>query len=121
MSLENVSKFETLLQQSAELQDKLKAAYISFKGNKRDDREVFEALIAPLAEEAGLPYTYDEGVEVHMSGQELSDDELQAVAGGDGFCYLPAICPTTGIGQDVCHSFGTENNCPVVGEIIIKG
>ena len=86
MALENVAKFEELLQCSAELQDRLKVAYKAFP-NKKDERAVFDALIAPMAVEAGLPYTFDEGVEVHAGDRELSDAELQAVAGG-GTCYI---------------------------------
>jgi iron complex transport system substrate-binding protein len=58
--MSNVMKFEELLRSSEELQAKLRSATEAFAGDKTDEQAVFEAIIAPLAEEAGLPFTYDE-------------------------------------------------------------
>ena len=86
MALENVARFEELLRTDEALKAKLDAAAAAFEGEATDEA-VFEAVIAPLAAEAGLPFTYAEGKE-GFSAKELADSELEAVAGGGGFCYL---------------------------------
>lgn len=88
MSVENVAKFEELLRSSEDLQAKFAAASEAYEGSRDDERAVFEAIIAPLAQEAGLPFTYDEGMAYASSPRELNDAELDAVAGGGSWCYV---------------------------------
>ena len=91
MAIENVDKFEELLRNDEALKAKLDAAVAAFKGNVEDNAEVFAGIIIPLAEEVGLPFTYEEATEFSPS-RELSADELDAVAGGDwGFCILIGV------------------------------
>lgn len=87
MALENVSKFEDLLKEGGDIQAKLQELTAAFDGDKSDVKAVFEATVGKLAEELGLPFTFEEGAEAASEGVELSDDELDAVAGG-GFCFL---------------------------------
>lgn len=56
-------------------------------GDKGDERAVFEAVVAPIAAEVGLPFTFEDVVAASAS-RELDDTELDAVAGGDSFCYI---------------------------------
>ena len=83
--MSNVEKFEELLRSDEALQEKLRAAIDVYEGDKSDERAVFDAVIAPLAAEAGLPLSHDEWkslAELAREGVELSDEELEAVAGG---------------------------------------
>ena len=80
--MSNAKKFEELLRSDEALQAKLRDA---FDGDKADERAVFDAVVVPLAAEAGLPFSSDERkslAELAREGAELSDEELEAVAGG---------------------------------------
>lgn len=88
MAQENVGRFEELLKSDEALQAKFAELGKAFEGTDADDRALFEGILAPLAAEAGLPFTYEEGVAYASQGKELSDDELDAVAGGFSVCYI---------------------------------
>lgn len=99
MAQENVMKFEALLQSDKALQAKLNEATEAYAGDKDDARAVFDAVLAPLAEEAGMPFTYDEATTVADDARELDEAELEAFAGGKvGF--------SGGIGVGVCKELG---------------
>ena len=85
--MSNAKKFEELLRSDKTLQDKLTAAMDAFDGNKADEAEVFDAVIAPLAAAVGLPVTIEEIKGLAMDRVELDDNELDAVAGG-GTCFI---------------------------------
>ena len=110
--MSNVEKFEELLRSDETLQAKLRNATEAFAGNKSDGREVFDAVIAPLAAEAGIPFTYDEGRAFATKDAELSDEELDAVAGGG--CFLAGYnsepsanaCWDYEFGANACDSLG---------------
>lgn len=110
--MSNVEKFEELLRSSEELQARLRAATEAYEGDKADERAVFDAVVAPLAAEAGLPFTYEEGAEYAASGKGLSDAELDAVAGGGAFCFILGVgervdaCVTEYLGANACEVVG---------------
>ncbi len=112
MAFENVEKFEDLLRGSEELQAKMRAAADAYEGDKADEQAIFEAVIAPLAEEAGLPFSLEEGREFVISSRELTDDELDAVAGGKGGCYVIGggkeadACTDDILGAGACYAMG---------------
>ena len=86
------------------MQAKLKAAIEAFAGDKADEVAFFEATIAPLAAELGLPFSYEEGKSYSQGGVELSDDELEAVVGGS-ICYFAG-----GGGEpDAQNCYGNDN------------
>ena len=95
MSLENVGKFEDLLRTDEALQAKLCEAREAFGAEGADERAIFETLIAPLAAEAGLPFTFEEGKGFVVEGTELSDEELDAVSGGGA--WESPLCTGTGL------------------------
>lgn len=86
MANENVSKFEELLRTDEALQARLQELSSSFEGDKADFQAFFDATIGKLAAEAGLPFTMEEGRDSFAF--DLSDAELDAVAGGDGLCWI---------------------------------
>ena len=98
--MSNVTKFEELLRSDETLQAKLSVATEAFVGDKADERAVFDAVIAPLAEEAGLSFTYDDAVAFAKAGSEIDEAELDAVAGGseDKFGAAESVCFIAGGG-----------------------
>ena len=92
MAKENVGKFYDKLAQDAALAEKLNALDKDFaekNGTSVDDaamrEKAAEAIILPLAQEVGLPFTLDELKEYEqeqLKGLNLSEDELEQVAGG---------------------------------------
>ena len=87
MSLENVERFERLLKESEGLQAKLAAATKAYDGAEKDEA-MFEELLAPIAAGVGLPFTLDEALAHASTCRNLSDSELDAVAGGSTYCYI---------------------------------
>ena len=92
MAKANVGKFYEKLAQDAALAEKLNEMDKDFaekNGTSADDaamrEKAAEAIILPLAQEVGLPFTLDELKEYEqeqLKGLNLSEDELEQVAGG---------------------------------------
>ena len=92
MAKENVGKFYVKLQEDAALAEKLNEMDKDFaekNGTSADDaamrEKAAEAIILPLAQEVGLPFTLNELKEYEqeqLKGLNLSEDELEQVAGG---------------------------------------
>ena len=92
MAKANVGKFYDKLAQDAALAEKLNEMDKDFaekNGTSVDDaamrEKAAEAIILPLAQEVGLPFTLDELKEYEqeqLKGLNLSEDELEQVAGG---------------------------------------
>ena len=87
MSKDNAIKFIELLTSDSDIQEELRDATAAYDGPK-EEREVFDAVVAPIAAQAGLPFTFEEGVAASGVGRDLSEEELDAVAGGWGACYF---------------------------------
>ena len=92
MAKANVGKFYEKLAQDAALAEKLNEMDKNFaekNGTSADDvamrEKAAEAIILPLAQEVGLPFTLDELKEYEqeqLKELNLSEDELEQVAGG---------------------------------------
>ena len=92
MAKANVGKFYEKLAKDAALAEKLNEMDKDFaekNGTSADDaamrEKAAEAIILPLAQEVGLPFTLDELKEYEqeqLKGLNLSEDELEQVAGG---------------------------------------
>ena len=109
--MSNVEKFEELLRTDEALQAKLRAAGEAYEGDWSDERAVFDAVIAPLAEEEGVPFSFDEVSEYVQAGAELSDEDLDAVAGGKHGCLIvgtggTGACSTEYAGAIACKVVG---------------
>lgn len=87
MSRENARTFEAMLREDEALQAKLQELAASYAGDADDEQAVFEATVGNLAAELGLPFSLAEGREA-AAARELGDTELEAVAGGKGFCFF---------------------------------
>lgn len=108
--MSNAKKFEELLCSDEELQEKMRAAAEAFSGDASDEQAVFEAVVAPLAAEAGLPFTFEELMALAAASQELSLDDLDEAAGG--FCFGPGL----GEGTNACSNEKTgATACAGVG------
>jgi len=112
MAQENVFEFEKLLQGDEALQAKIAQAAEAYAGDKSDERAFFDAVVAPVAAQAGLPHTFDEVVAA-KDNRELDDAELDAVAGGEW-----SVCLVLGASSDVsatCASRVEGHACAYVG------
>ena len=107
---ENVEKFEELIRNDENVRARLNELAKSYPGDKNDERAFLEATVGKLAQEVGLPFTYEEGVEAH-SDKQMSADEIGQIAGGKGFCV--GIGGATG-GRE-CETTGHVCEGPGVG------
>jgi hypothetical protein len=133
MAKENVGKFYAKLQEDAALAEKLNALDKDFaekNGASSDDaamrEKAVEAIVIPLAEEVGLPFTLEELKEYEqdqMKNMTLSEDELDQVAGGRKAKSTPnsrkkgggAYCAFLGVGFGTVERKGNSAYCFVVG------
>ena len=101
MAIENGRRFEEKSNGDEALQARLKELSDAFDGDRQDPRAVFEAVVAPLATEVGLPYMYDEAVEYvdQRDDEDLTADEAKAVAGGWVACVIVGF---GGLEADTC-------------------
>jgi hypothetical protein len=90
MAQENLKKFYEKVNGDEELQKKIKALADSYTGDKSDEKAAFEAVIAPIAKEAGYEFTYEEAMEAAEEAEdgEITEDEAAAAAGGFAVCWV---------------------------------
>ena len=90
MAVENAKKFMELVASDEALQRKLEERTDAYEGDPADERAIFEAIILPVAKEAGFELSYEDMTSLADNknnkkgklGKKLSDDELMMVAGG---------------------------------------
>lgn len=82
---DNPTKFKRLIERDPSVRLEMQELARSYDGDRDDDRAVFDAVVAPVARSCGMPFTYEEAMDA-MAGvtRELSDDDLDMVAGGVG-------------------------------------
>ena len=118
---QDVRKFEELMRNDPEIQKKLVERAENYTGDKTDAKELFNEVILPVAKEAGLEATYEEMVEYINSlnltpGDELSEDELQQIAGGYKNEW-ELRCAFIGY----CSAPGTSNDDEAIGACLTLG
>jgi len=95
--VDDVKKFMDLMSSDEALQQKIRAAAENYAGDQSQE-SAFQDVIAPIAEEAGFRFTWEDLQEYteRQSGADmgLSEDELDQVAAGSG------------IGASACIGFG---------------
>ncbi len=85
MSIENVKAFYLKLREDDELAKKLDDAQKAYTG---DPAAMFDTVIRPIAEHEGFHFTLEDAHAVinatkkSHAGEELTDEELEMVAGG---------------------------------------
>ncbi|MCR4907466.1 MAG: Nif11-like leader peptide family natural product precursor [Lachnospiraceae bacterium] len=84
MSKENVMKFEEKIMKDEEFQKRMEEAAKAYEGDQKDEKAVFEAVIVPVAKEAGLTFTFEELSEARkaVSDGEIDLKDMKAVGGG---------------------------------------
>lgn len=103
MAQENAKRFMELMRTDEEIRKKVKTATEAYIGDKLDEKALFETVIAPVAREAGLEFTFEEVVEFAQKpgNDELAEDELAVVAGGKGnACVIIGGGHGKGAGED---------------------
>ena len=135
MAKENVGKFYDKLAQDAALAEKLNALDKKFADTNEgsaDDiafrEKAVAAIVIPLAEEVGLPFTLEELKEYEqeqLKEMNLSEDELDQVAGGqrhhrkfgdgDGRSAGGAYCAFLGVGFGKTERKGNTAYCFLLG------
>lgn len=76
-----------MVENDESLRERLQQAARECEGLTLDDRALFEAVVMPVAREAGIQISYEEAEAEAFEAHELSDDELEAVVGGAGVVY----------------------------------
>ena len=124
MAKEDIKKFRNLLISDSAFQEKLLKASESYTG-AQDEKSVFNNLLLPLAKEQGFSATYEEfkeyiGAFAGDSESELSEDELELVAGGKnsgiGLCVFVGGGDLFGSGTGyACQAVGLAPICVGVG------
>lgn len=120
MANENAKKFWELVEQDAELQKKIQEADAAFaKENEgASQEEAFAAILAPIAKEAGFEFTAEELAEsMKALNDELSQDELDKVAGGAFFCPIIGVStrPEAAAGIDLKKNSVGVGACAYIG------
>lgn len=110
----NAEKFQQMLAQSEELRERIQGAAASYDGSKNDDRAAYEAIVVPVARSVGIELSYDEALEVVLDGYELTEDELEMIAGGAGVLYhrlvSGAIAATLILGSVPMRAFAQDSS-----------
>ena len=114
MAKENIRKFEEIIQKDSSIQERIRSASEAYvhMGKTADERAFFDEVIAPIAADCGVPFTYDEVVDVKDNMGELDESELEAVAGGKW-----AMCIFLGFSSDVSAEANRDecHACAYVG------
>ena len=117
MKNENAVKFKEILLTDKSAQERLKELAAAYTGDKKDSEAFMTATVGKLAEELNLPFTYEEGVEVftNTDDEQLSESEIQAVAGGGkgGVCII--IGGYDGVDADLSDGLVEGHACAYVG------
>ena len=104
MSIENVKKFYEAVSQDESLKQKFVELSKKYQGEALDEtkmKSITENDVLPLAAQLGYSFTmddlkaYSEEMKQANMNRELSDEEMQAVAGGGSL-----ICAVIGVGSN---------------------
>ena len=94
MALENAKRLMELMTGDEAIQKKITEGVKTFTGEKTDQEAFFNAVLAPIAKEAGCECSYAEfAAYAEESGSgALSDEDVEAVAGGKiRTCIFPGL------------------------------
>ena len=87
MSVEQVKAFFAKVKEDSALAQELKDAEAAYNGNTSNKVAEFAEIVIPVAAQAGFTFTVDDfKAFVDNSEGEISEEELDAVAGGTLYC-----------------------------------
>ena len=89
MAKENIEKLKAAVKADKELCGKMNETLSKVSPEKRAET------LSTFAAEAGFPFTVEEFREYQLQGQEISDEELDAVSGGAKRDWLTDGCAAT--------------------------
>jgi hypothetical protein len=133
MPVENVKKFYEAVSQDDSLKQKFVELSQKYQGQTMDEAKAMmltEQELLPMAKQMGYLFTMDdlkafgEDMKQAKMNRELSDEEMQAVVGGNGGVVQ---CPLIGVGSGDISGFcfiggsfrsssGSHVTCVLVGE-----
>jgi len=115
---EGLRKFEELMKTDKDFQEKLKASMERYTGEETE-QAVFEGVLVPLAKEYGITASFEE-FQAYMNqiageDRELSEEEVDQVAGGKNGGFGSSVC--MGIGAGLGGGSGSEGcgGCALIG------
>jgi len=116
---EQMKSFIDQLNRDEALQKKFMEASKAFNGD-RNSREAFDAVLQPLAREAGCSFTWEDLqalVAEKSRDDAVSDDELKQAAGGvkEDRGYSLAACALWGVGLVFSHG---KEFCCIIGQAL---
>lgn len=116
----NITLFMKKLSEDENLQKKAEAAAKALPADASDE-EKFDKVIAPLAKELGLEFTFEDCVRM-KDDLSVSEEELRQTAGGDNLSGLNAgtgaggsICKVVGVGMGITLTPTAGAVCYVLG------
>ena len=124
MAQENIEKLREAIKADRELNGKMNEALRAVSPEKRVEK------LVEFAEESGFPFLAEEFREYLLQGQEISDEELDAVSGGADRDWLKDGCSATVEpgswcwSDDFCYTWDTTydhdpcGKCPKCGGIM---
>jgi len=115
---EGLKKFEELMKNDVAFQEKLKTAMESYTGEQTAEA-IFEDVLVPLAKEYGISASFEEFKEyvasVSNGDRELSENEVNQVAGGKTGGFGIVGCAMIGVGLGGGGGDGTYGGCIAIG------
>ena len=128
MSIENGKKFYEAIAADENLRQRLAALSQSYAAETLDEAKLLQLAeneVLPIAAERGLPFTLAEfrqyAAEQYQTqaGHDLSDEELAAVTGGEGWCVIIGVGGAEGcfclVGGYAAHNLNS-GTCILYGE-----
>ena len=116
VKMDEIRKFQELMNTDEEFQKKLKDALETYTGEKTDEA-VFNQVLIPLASEYGITATYDEYKAYidQLKDQELNNAEISQVAGGKSGGLIAGGCYVIGHGVGGGGGNGAGVGCALLG------
>ena len=117
MAKESVKIFYKELSENKELQERLAKAQESYAGELNNRQAVVEAVLLPVAKEAGYDFTAEELKAVEREQAEekgIREEELENVSGGSGGCFIiglgsgASVCVRAGVQADISSGVNTN-------------
>ena len=94
MENNNVKAFFEVLSKDEAVQKALKEKEIAYAVAKEYQQSIIEEVVIPVAKAAGYEFTLEDVLDLEKSMRpegEMDENELEAVAGGQGFCVIIGI------------------------------